>query len=161
MKAAGSILLIFGGFMAGLFKSFALSENVNILMSLEEAVILFESEIEYSLSALPDAFKKAGVCDKSGIFSLCASKILERNAADSLREAVEERRLCGEGKMILQSFAEGLHAQNKEGQIKNAELCRLRLAKAVKKAEIERDRLKKLYPALCGACALVLTVFLM
>ena len=143
--------------MAGLFKSFALSENVNILMSLEEAVILFESEIEYSLSALPEAFKKAGVCDKSGIFSLCASKILERNAADSLRE----RRLCGEGKMILQSFAEGLHAQNKEGQIKNAELCRLRLAKAVKKAEIERDRLKKLYPALCGACALVLTVFLM
>lgn len=160
MKIAGGVLLIVGAFMAGLLKSFELSENVRLLMSLEEAVILFESEIEYSLSVLPEVFEKAGRSDKSGIFSLCASKLRQKNATDSLSEAVDESSLCSEGKTILQEFAEGLRAPNKDGQIKNAVLCRLRLEKAVKKAEAERDRLHKLYPAICGAGALVLAVVL-
>lgn len=145
----------------GIEKAQELSRRVKVLCSIQDGIISFENEIRCRLSPMREALLSAASPDISGVFLSAAEGLNKMGAAASMKQAVGTSTLQSEEKDALLSFAEGLSAEDAEGQIKNAALCRERIDRILKSAEDRKKRLYKLYcvsGGVCGAAILLLII---
>ena len=160
LKTTGAILLLIASAAAGMAKAQELSRRVKILCALQDSLLVFENEIRYRLSPMREALLGAASNDLSGVFLAAAESLNKMGAAASMKKAVGTSTLKYEEKDVLLSFAAGLFAEDAEGQIKNAALCRDRINKILKSAEDRRARLYKLY-CISGGMTGIAVVLLM
>lgn len=159
VKFLGAAALVGGCFAVGKSNADKLSRRVRILMGLEEALLIFEGEMTYTLPEIKEALESASVCDISGVFGKSAGNTERFGAVNAFRKGVEAAGLDKEEKGALFAFATGLSSQDIEGQIKNAALCRERIRAIVKKAKEKKEKCEKLYTAsglLTGIAAVIM-----
>ena len=160
-KLFGASLFLIGAVLSGVIRAQALSYRVLILTGIYDALIAFENEIRYKLSPMQSALSAAAAHDISGIFKAAAEGVSTLGAVSSMKRAAGTGSLTQDERRAIISFAEGLSAEDAEGQIKNAALCRERINKILQNAEQRKTRLYKLYivsGGVCGVAALLLII---
>ena len=161
IKLLGGGMLLCASTAAGILKAHELTRRVKVLCALQDGLILFENEIRYRLSPMREALVSAASADISGVFASAADNLNKTGAVSAMKQAVWTSTLGDGEKEALLSFASGLSAEDADGQIKNAALCRERIRKTLKSAEDRRARLYKLYcisGGISGAALLLLII---
>lgn len=159
LKLLGSIGVFLGCSAMGAYKGAQLVQRVKVLSGIEESLLILENEISITLTPLPDAMKRASLVDLSGIFEEAAIIMGEKSASESFKQAVKKAKIFKDEEDTLIGFAEGLKAEDKDGQLKNIALCKQRINKIKEEATERKNRLQKLYMtsgALSGAAAVII-----
>lgn len=160
-KIIGSISVLAACSAIGISKSCELVRRVRVLAGIEESLLILESEISGVLTPLPEAMRIAARADISGIFMDAAEGMKSKGADESFSEAVKKSSVGAEEEGALLGFAAGLLSADKEGQLKNINLCRQRIKSIMKRAEETRERLQRVYigsGALCGIAAVIMLI---
>ena len=131
--------------MAGKNAAMALSYKVARLSGLLEAVMAFKNEIFYKTAPLYEAIYAASKRDISGVFEKSLEHIFEKGGRVAFEKALENCELDREEKEIMLSFAAGLLAPCKEGQIKNAEHTIEKISHLLIKATEKKEKYFSLY----------------
>ena len=159
IKIIGAAALAGGCFVLGKSGADKLSRRVQVLMGLEEALLIFEGELLYTMSDIDDAFSAAEICDISGIFKKSAENTAKLGAVRAFRAGIAAADLEKEEIAALTAFSSGLSSPDIEGQVKNAALCRERIKAILRTAKEKKERCSKLYTVsglLTGAAAVIL-----
>lgn len=159
VKLCGCAALIAGCALIGAGKASSLSQRVKALMGLEQALLIFEGEIEYKLSPLCDACAAAAHSDISGVFKGSLADMPRLGAAKAFEGSVSSCSLEKDEAAALSAFAAGMTSPDKLGQLQNARLCRERIKGVLKTAQEKKQQLYKLYSAsgaLLGAAVAIL-----
>lgn len=158
-KIIGAAALAGGCFIIGKSGADRLSWRVQLLSSLEEALLIFEGELLYRRADIADAFAAAGICDISGIFKKSAESTEGLGAAKAFRKGITAASLEKEETDALIAFSCGLSSPDIDGQVKNAALCRERIKAILRAAKEKKEKCARLYTAsglLSGAAAVIL-----
>ena len=144
-KISGAVLICMGGAMIGGYKALALSRRVLVISGFYEAITVFKSEINFMTATMEKAIQSAAKRDESGIFRNSLNTLFEKGAESSFEDAICSSDIESEEKEILLSFSKGLSGQDKESQIKNADIALLRFEALLKKATERKEKLFSLY----------------
>ncbi len=140
----------------GFLKAEGLKRRVKFLTETEKALLGFENAVSAASMPLPEAL----FCSGSQLFCRGA-ELLGNTGTKGFLDALEEFRIDPPERRVLQIFGEGLSAQDKEGQIKNALLCRKNIEVLKEEAIKNASRLSKLYTAggvLCAAAVVIIFI---
>lgn len=143
IKLFGAIAVIFACGAYGYKCCFDKSRRVRILEELITALEIFTQQISCTLTPLTEALKK----NEESILFYAAEKIEKGvDVPTAFCEALNEQHtLTDADKQILTAFSHGLCAENKDGQISNARLCKERLITAHSQARQEAQKCGRLY----------------
>ncbi len=156
MKFISLIIIFCAVSLWGILKAEDLKRRVQFLSEAEKALLSFENAVSAASLPLPEALS----CTESPLFCK-AGKLLEEKGTKGFLDALEGFSIDSPERKVLQIFGEGLSAQDKEGQIKNALLCRKNIEALKEEAVKNVSRLSKLYAVggvLCGAVVVIVFI---
>lgn len=169
IKLIGSAMVITATTVLGIMLAKFKTDRVRQLRCLISALNIFETEIKFSLSLLPDAFIKISrsIDEKAGeIFSYTAQQISHYriSACDAWDDAINRVKpnLCivKEDTEILLSLGSSLGEMDTENQIKSVRLVIEQLKHQEFKAEEDRAKGERLFRSLGVLSGLAIVIIL-
>ena len=154
LKIIGSVAVILSGGAIGIMKQCQLSCRVSALEKTRSALLHIQSSIAAGNVSLGRSFAESG----HPVLKRAAEYGVESGMSEGLALAVKEADMPLEEREILTGFASGLCATDREGQLKNIELCDRRIYALLQLAADRKEKLSRLYAAsgLLGGAAVVL-----
>ena len=154
-KLLGAIFILLSSVLIGLSIRKTYAGRVKLLSEILYACDTMECKLRCMCLPLYECFSQSG-----GIF-LRASELMKNNDAptDALKTAVKENEILDSAdKEVLFSFADGLHAEDCEGQIENLSMLRQMMARRCADAEKKLDTKGNLAVkgSVLAACAAVI-----
>lgn len=167
LKLLGAFLVIAACAAGGMLASKSLERRCRILRGLQEGLLALKREISFSNSRLSQAMAAAAVSAGQSyeLFQLTGEKLTEGqgiSAGEAWQEALKEFAfdtvLEREELEVLQSFGVGLGLSDINDQINRLELCRQRLESIEKNAELQWQKLGKVWRNLGWSLGIVLAL---
>lgn len=157
IKLLGSMVVLGAGAWLGFIKKEELASRVKYLQQTENALLYMKNQIEVGSVPLDRLFAQS----EFALFKRAAEYIKLYGVCEGFKKAVLAAELPAGERAILFDFAQGLGAQDREGQLANIRACTLRIAEIKRAAYEKKARLSGLY-AVSGILggALVVLIFL-
>lgn len=142
LKFMGAAAVISSAAMAGFVMSGELRERIDILREIQQSAVYIKSEIEYRSPVFEECFRRRG-----RLFSKASEYIGEglSPSAALKKSADETARLTAEDKEIIYSYADGLDAEEVNGQTANVSLLISHLGEDIREAEAQMRAKGRLY----------------
>lgn len=171
IKIIGCVVIVLASSGLGYMLGRRFKSRVKELGQIKTALQMFETEIAYSNTPLPDAFeiiyKKTG-SPVNGIFKSMSGKLKEKTHSTvgeafkcALKEVKDLLSINKDDVEILENFGNSLGCSDMDGQIKNFKMTINQIEIQEKRAEESRSKNERMYKNLGILAGLAIAIILM